>query len=70
MEVLMVTPAIQNVIRKNQTYEIPSLMGIGKKYGMQTIEEVLAQLYKNDLISLDQALARVSNPEALRKRLG
>ncbi|MBU0686863.1 MAG: type IV pilus twitching motility protein PilT [Candidatus Margulisbacteria bacterium] len=70
VEYLKVTPAVQNLIRRNQTYEIPSLMAVGKKYGMQSMDESLANLYKKDLISMDQALVRSTDPEAFKKRIG
>lgn len=70
MEVLKGTPGIKNLIRKAQTHEIPSQMEIGKKFGMQTMEESLLKLCRDGIIELDEAANRVVDPEAFRKRMG
>ncbi|MCC6359195.1 MAG: type IV pilus twitching motility protein PilT [Phycisphaerales bacterium] len=44
-EVLLVTPAISNLIRENKTYRIDSSIQTGKKYGMQLLDEHLWNLY-------------------------
>lgn len=69
VEVLKGIPAIRNLIRKSQNHEIPTMMEVNKKQGLQTMEESLVQLYKKKLISLEQALARVADPEAFKKRI-
>ena len=69
VEVLKATSAVQNIIRKNQTYELPTVMGVGRKYGMQLMDEALAELVKKDIISLDQAVSRVPDVDAFKKRL-
>ncbi|NLY54817.1 MAG: type IV pilus twitching motility protein PilT [Firmicutes bacterium] len=53
-EVLLVTPAIRNLIRERKAHQIPSLMQTGKQLGMQTMEQALLQLYQRGLISGDQ----------------
>ena len=69
VEVLIGVPAIRNVIRKAQTHEIPTLIEVGKKYGMQTMSEAMLQLLRKGLIELDEALSRVPDPDAFRKRI-
>lgn len=69
VEVLKGVAGVRNVIRKAQTHQIPSLMEVGKKYGMQTMDEALLKLYKDGIINLEDALARATDPEAFKKRL-
>ena len=69
MEILKGVPGIRNAIRKSQIHEIPSLIEVGRKYGMQTMSESLFQLYRGRYIELEQALSRVADPEAFKKRI-
>ncbi len=41
LEVLICTPAVRNLIREGKTYQIPSAMQTGKKYGMQTLDDAI-----------------------------
>jgi len=69
VEVLKVTSAVRNIIRKAQTQEIYSMMEIGTKYGMQTMDSSLRDLYQRKLISYENAIGRAINPEQLAKVL-
>ena len=44
-EILVVTPAIRALIRDDKIHQIYSMMQSGKKYGMQTLNDALYQLY-------------------------
>ncbi|MFA4858720.1 MAG: type IV pilus twitching motility protein PilT [Candidatus Margulisiibacteriota bacterium] len=68
-EVLKANGAIRNLIRKAQTHEIPSMIEIGKKFGMQTMDASLKELYTKKLISYEDALARAINADQLEKTL-
>jgi twitching motility protein PilT len=63
VEVMVVTPAIKNMIRENKTYQIISQIQTGGKYGMQTMDMVLRQLITKGLISREQAVACAEDPE-------
>ena len=41
LEILICTPAVRNLIREGKTYQIPSVMQTGKKYGMQSLDDHL-----------------------------
>jgi len=69
VEILKATDAVKNIIRKAQSQEIPSMMEIGKKFGMQTMDAALKELYQKKLITYEEALARAINPEYLAKIL-
>jgi twitching motility protein PilT len=68
-EVLVVTPAVRNLVREAKGHQLPTQMQSGAQYGMVTMDQSLAQLVRNGRISLDTALERASNPEDLRNLL-
>jgi twitching motility protein PilT len=68
-EVLVCTSAIRNLIRQSKTHQIYSLMQVGGSYGMQTMDQGLAQLVKQGLISDSVAYDRSSSEEDLRNHL-
>jgi twitching motility protein PilT len=68
-EVLMCTSAIRNLIRQSKTHQIYSLMQVGGSFGMQTMDQGLAKLVREGLISESIAYDRSSNEEDLRNHL-
>ena len=70
MEVLIATPAIRNLIRDGKTHQIYSSMQAGGKFGMQTMDQSLADLVKLGRITMEMAVERSSNPEDLRRLVG
>jgi twitching motility protein PilT len=68
-EVLMCTSAIRNLIRQSKTHQVYSLMQVGGSFGMQTMDQGLAKLVKDGLISENIAYDRSSNEEDLRNHL-
>ena len=69
-EVMIVTSAIRNLIREGKTHQIISAMQAGGHYGMQTMDQSLAQLVRAGTISLEMANERCANPEDLRRLMG
>lgn len=68
-EVLVCTSAIRNLVRQSKTHQIYSLMQVGGSYGMQTMDQGLAKLVKDGLITESVAYDRSSNEEDLRNHL-
>jgi twitching motility protein PilT len=66
-EVLVATSAIRNLIRKGTTQEISSMLDIGAKFGMQSMDASLKNLYKDKLISYEEAYAHAINREHFEK---
>lgn len=66
-EVLVATSAIRNLIRKGTTQEVSSMLDIGAKFGMQSMDLSLKNLYKNKLISYEEAYAHAINREHFEK---
>jgi twitching motility protein PilT len=61
------TPAVRNLIREGKTHQIYSAMQAGAKFGMQSMDQNLADLVKRNLIAMEIAEERCSNPEDLRR---
>jgi twitching motility protein PilT len=69
-EIMIATPAIKNLIREGKVHQIYSSMQAGGKYGMQVMDQSLAELVKKGAISMQMALERSSNQEDLRRLAG
>jgi twitching motility protein PilT len=69
-ETMVVTPAISNLIREGKTSQIYSAIQTGGKLGMQTLEKVLADLYKGGAISFEAAVSKTSRPDELQRLIG
>ena len=73
LEVLIVTPAISNLIREAKTFQIQSMMQVGKAVGMVTLNDALLELVTKKLVAADEAYAKAVDKPALdtmMKRLG
>jgi twitching motility protein PilT len=70
-EVLISTAYIRDCIEnKEKTKLIKDAIAAGtSQYGMQTFDQSIYTLYKNGLITLDEALRRASNPDEFRLKL-
>lgn len=68
-EVLMVTPAVSNMISSGRSAQIYSAMESGSNVGMQTLEQDLARLWAAGLISESAAMAMAKNPDIVRDRV-
>lgn len=55
LEVLIVTPAVANLIREGKTFQIPSAMQTGRAIGMATLADALIELLKNKHIEPEEA---------------
>ncbi|MBF2098686.1 MAG: Flp pilus assembly complex ATPase component TadA, partial [Gloeomargaritaceae cyanobacterium C42_A2020_066] len=66
-EILVVTPAVSNLIREGKTAQIYSTIQTGGKYGMQTLEKALADAYKAGTISFEVAISKTSKPDELQR---
>jgi twitching motility protein PilT len=69
-EIMIVTPAISNLIREGKTAQIYSSIQTGGKLGMQTLEKVLADLYKAGTISFEAAMSKTSKPDEVQRLIG
>jgi twitching motility protein PilT len=68
-EMMVVTPAIQNLIRENKTYRIESSIQTGRKDGMFLLDETLFRLWKSDVVAKEDCLSKASKPAELAARI-
>jgi len=66
-EILVANHAVRALVREQKIHQIYSVIQTGQKDGMRTMNQSLHQLYTDRQISLDDALARSSDPEDLMR---
>lgn len=69
-EVLVVTPAIRALVRDDKVHQIYSLMQSGKKFGMQTMNDALYQLYVARQVSADECVRSSGDPNEFLRMIG
>lgn len=69
-EIMIVTPAISNLIREGKTAQIYSAIQTGGKLSMQTLEMVLADLYKEGSISYEAGISKTSKTDEFNRLIG
>ena len=62
-EVLKGVFSIGNLIRDAKTHQIPGLMQLGRRQGMQTVDMALLDLVEADLVAPEAAWRRAQKPE-------
>jgi twitching motility protein PilT len=55
LEVMVVTPAVANLIRENKTFQIPSAIQVGKQFGMHTLDDSIMEVLQKKLVSAEEA---------------
>ncbi len=68
-EVMVGTGAVRNLIREAKTYQLQSLIQTSSKQGMTTLNMSLAGLFKRNVITLDEAFSRTTDPDNLQQIL-
>ncbi|MFW5637333.1 MAG: type IV pilus twitching motility protein PilT [Thermodesulfobacteriota bacterium] len=66
LEICIATPAVRNLVRENKTYQIPSVMQTGKKYGMQLLDDAIMELMEKGKISSDEAYMKSNEKSRFR----
>jgi twitching motility protein PilT len=69
LEICIATPAVRNLIRESKTYQIPSMMQTGKKYGMQLLDDGIMDIYNRGWISGDEAYIKANDKTRFRPLL-
>jgi twitching motility protein PilT len=69
-EVMIVTPAIANLIREGKTHMIYSAIETGAKFGMVPLDRSLAELVNSGTVGFDDAIAKSGDPDKLRELTG
>src|SRR5207248_6524698 len=68
-EMMVVTPAIRNLIRENKTYRIDSSIQTGRKHGMFLLDESLFKLWKDGVCEKEEVLLRSPKAAELAARI-
>ncbi len=65
LEVMVASPAISNLIREGKTFQIPSIMQSGKKFGMCLMNDSFLDLVKRQLVKPEDAYAKAVDKAGL-----
>ncbi len=66
-EVMVITPAIANLIREGKTYQIPTALQAGRELGMFTMDQHLAELVDKGKITHAAALEKAHDVEGMKR---
>jgi twitching motility protein PilT len=69
-EILVITPAMRALIRDDKVHQIYSMMQSGKKFGMQTLNDALYQLYQSREVTEEECLRVSSDPNEFLRMIG
>ena len=73
LEVLIVTSAISNLIRESKTFQVQSMMQVGKNVGMVTLNDALMDLVTKKIVAPEEAYVKSIDKagfETMLKRVG
>ncbi len=68
-EIMFANPAVSNLIRENKVHELPMVIETSKELGMNSLNRALAELSKQNKISLENALAYSLDTKGLKALL-
>jgi twitching motility protein PilT len=66
LEIMIANSAVRNLIRESKTFQIPSMMQAGKKYGMQMLDDAIYDLLNRGWISSDEAYMKANDKGRFR----
>lgn len=69
IEILLASPRIRELLATGKVNELKEAMEGGAAHGMQTFDDHLFELYKNNIISLDEALRNADSENNLRLKI-
>lgn len=68
-EILYCHSAVGNLIREKKTFQLPSIIQTGKKYGMTTMNESLLRLFSEAIIDMEEAYAHSTDKQDMNQRV-
>jgi twitching motility protein PilT len=68
-EMMVVTPAIANLVRENKVYRIDSAIQTGRKHGMFLLDDSLFKLWREDICEKEEVLLKTSRPAELAAKI-
>ena len=69
-EILFATPAVRNLVREGKTHQIYTSMQAGGKFGMQVMDQHLAELVRKGVVTYETALERAHHIEEFNRLTG
>ena len=63
LEILIATPAVGNMIREEKTYQIPSVIQTGKKFGMISLDDSILEVLQKGQVSAEEAYNKAVQKE-------
>jgi twitching motility protein PilT len=66
LEIMIATPAVRNLIREGKTFQIPSMIQTGKKYGMQSLDDAIMEHLQKGRISPEDAYNKANDKAKFR----
>ena len=66
LEIMIANPAVRNLIREAKTFQIPSMIQTGKKFGMQSLDDAIVELLNKKWISADEAYNKANDKAKFR----
>jgi len=69
VEILLCTPAVRNIIREARSFEIPNVIDTNRASGMTSLDNSIAELYFNGMISREDAIAQAAYPDKVDQQL-
>lgn len=61
LEIMIANPAVRNLIREGKTFQIPSMIQTGRKYGMQSLDDAIMDLFNKKIITADDAYLKAND---------
>ncbi|MFH0845025.1 MAG: type IV pilus twitching motility protein PilT [Pseudomonadota bacterium] len=61
LEIMIATPAIRNLIREAKTFQVPSMIQTGKKFGMQSLDDAIMEHLTAKRISPEEAYNKAND---------
>ncbi len=68
-EVMITTPSIQALMRENKTFRITSDIQTGAKFGMNTLDSHLTELYERKIISYGEMITKAQDPQSIIQKM-
>jgi twitching motility protein PilT len=66
LEILIANAAVRNLIRESKTFQIPSMIQTGRKYGMQLLDDAIMELLNKCWISAEDAYMKCNDKPRFR----
>ncbi len=69
IEIMIGNSAVKNLCREGKSFELHSVMQLSSAEGMQTLDQALANLVRQKIVTTEEAKMKSSHPDRLQKLL-